>query len=356
MKRITFEVDDLFAKKFSHYCIENNTSKKSAIINLLIEKMENRGMEQFFNLNESVKGHIDFMNEENYKRLSKLKIDDKESWDMRHNLPVNRNINDYFERDETLISMIYFLNESKNKEVSIPRQLLDHDYYMRFNKKDIDYYFEPLYGIMTFPYISFNGLEELISSWSTKFWNLFIINPALMNYADGNALGLFITPLKPDLITEINGFFETLTGYKLFYLWTNDEEIKPILRNKNSLDISIWFDRLTNDEFPQMYKKIIKFWFDNEEIKCYSLKNSYFQFTHKMPYNIPFLDGITLEGPDFEMKDTITGWTSGNCNKIEFDLKAFHCIYVDGREVLFTEEMLENFKNGEFELKRIYSR
>lgn len=351
LKRITFQVDDGFAKEFSRYCVEHNKSKKSAIIDLLLKEMDKGIMEQYINLNKNIHSFVNFMDSENYKRLSKFKIEDKEPWDMRSNLPVNKNINKYFENDETLSSLIDFLNQTETKELSIPYELLDHYYYVKFNNKDIDYHFEHLYGIMTFPYIDFKRLEEIIYSWNTKFWNLYIINPALMKYQKGHGLGLFITPIYYyDAIAEYNGFFETLTGYKLFYLWTNNNEINPITQNKKAWDIQDWLKNLKDEDFPKMYKKAVEFWHSNrKKIKCNALENSYFQFTHKMPYAIPSLLVLTLQGSDFEMINKKTGWTTGKCNKIEFDLKAFKCIYVDRKEVKFTEEMLKDFKDGNFE-------
>jgi len=356
MKRITFEVDDSFAKEFSHYCLENNTTKKSAIINLLLREIDKSGMMEQYAGPMDLVWSGNFMNDSNYKRLSKLKIEDEEAWDMRENLGVNEKINNYFESDETLKSLINIFNESNKKEFSIPSRLLDHYYYVKFNNEAISYEdFEHLYGIMTFPYISFETLEEIIYSWDTNFWNLYIINPALMKYADGRGLGLFITPMNTyQVVTEYNGLFETLTGYKLFYLWTNEEKIKPIMQNKEILDDSEWFKMLTDDEFQVMFQKIVKFWFDNKEkIKCHPFENSYFEFTHRIPIEIPSFYTLLLEGTDFELVDTKTGWTSGKCNVLEFDLKAFQCIYVDHNEIIFTEEMLENFKDGTFELKMI---
>lgn len=355
MKRITFEVNDSFAKKFSDYCAENNKTKKSAIMDLLAKEMDKNMMNQYFKLNNSIYNSVHSMNSENYERLSKLKIEDSEPWNMRSNLPVNKSINKYFESDETLSSLIDFLNQSKNKELSIPYELLDHYYYVKFSNNDVNYDFEHLYGIMTFPYMNFKRLEEVIYSWDTDFWNLFIINPALMKYQKGQGLGLFITPMDYwGVIEEYNGFFETLTGYELFYLWTDIDEIKPIIRNIEPYDISDWFKILKDDDFPNMHKKIVKFWYKNKEkIKCNALENSYFQFTHKMPYDIPPLLILTLKGADFEMIDKKTGWRTGKCNKIEFDLKSFKCIYVDQKEVVFTEEMLKNFKEGSFELRML---
>lgn len=353
MKRITFEVEDTFAKKFSDYCLKNNKSKKSAIMDLLVKEMDNGRMEQYI-VNKNKYNYIQYMNDENYKRLSKLKIEDKEPWDMRNNLPVNKNINKYFENDETLSSFIDFLNQSKNKELSIPYGLLDHHYYVKFNNKDINYNFGHLYGIMTFPYMNFEILGEIISSWDTNFWNLYIINPTLMKYQEGSGIGLFITPISYYLeISEYNGFFKSLTGYELFYLWTDSDKVNPITQDKEVWDISDWLERLNDKDFPKMYKKIVQFWFDNEEIKCHSLETSYFQFTHKMPYDIPSLLMLTLKGPDFEMVNTRTGWTTGKCNEIMFDLKAFKCIDVDRKEVKFTDEMIEDFKEGNFEFKML---
>lgn len=354
MKRITFEVDDSFAKEFSHYCTDNNKSKKSVIVDLLSKEInQDKMMEQYNKLNEKIFS-FEFINKENYKRLSKFDIEDEEPWKMKYNLQVNKYINNYFDEDGTLKSLINYWNEFGIKELNIPHVFLDHYYFMKFNKKSIDYDFEDLYGIMTFPYLNFEDLNNIISSWNTSFWNLYIINPALMKYQDGSGLGLFITPLPYEPIMEHNGIFETLTGYKLFYLWSNKEFINPISQNKEPLDISIWLNKLTDNEFPNMYKKIVKFWCDNKDkIKCNGLETSYFEFTHKMPFYIPSLMGLTLEGEDFEMIDTKTGWTTGKCNRIEFDLETFKCIYVDRKEVIFSEKMIKNFKEGTFELKMI---
>lgn len=353
LKRITFEIDDLFAKKFSDYCEESNISKKSAIVNLLLKEMDTGMMKQYINTNTN-ENPIDFINEKNYERLYNLKMENDEPWDMNEYLDVNEKINYYFEKDETLTSILFFANESKIEDLSFPNGLLDHYYHVKFNNKDMNYDFEHLSGVISFPYTTFEELGEIISSWNTKFWKLYIINPALMKYAEGS-LGLFITPMSFEIaIADYNGLFETLTGYKLFYLWADKDSIKPIMQNKELKDDSEWFESLTDEEFPKMHRKIVKFWYDNKEkIKCFSLENSYFQFTHKMQHDLPPLMSLTLQGSDFEMFDTITGWTTGKCNRIEFDLKSFKCIYVDRREIVFTDRMLKNFKDGNFELKMI---
>lgn len=356
MKRITLEVDDKFAEKFSNYCLENNKTKKSVIMDLISKETNNGIMKQYDILDMDKEHSTNFINEDNYKRLSKLEIEDKEPWIMRSNLSVNKNINKYFEKDETLASINNFLQASKTKNLSFPNRILDHYYFVKFNKNHTEYDFEYLYGIMSFPYMDFESLQEIISSWNTDFWNLYIINPILMRYQKGNGLGLFITPVNYEfVIDEYNGFFETLTGYKLFYLWTNNDKIPPIIQNKKLPNISDWCNILKENEkdFPKMYQKIVKFWYNNEDIKCHALENSYYQFTHKMPYDVPFLLSLTLEGPAFKMVNTRTGWTTGKCNKLSFDLKTFKCIDVDRKEVKFTEEMLKDFKDGNFELKMI---
>lgn len=354
LKRITFEVEDLFAEKFSEYCVEKNISKKLAIINLLLKEMnKDCMMEQYSNINYENR-YIGFMNEENYERLNKIKMEDKRSWMMRKNLFANKNINHYFEKDETLSSLIELSNLAKIEDLSIPHELLDHYYFTKFNNKDMNYDFEHFYGVVSFPYMDFEELGEIISSWNTKFWNLFIINPALMKYVEGS-LGLFLTPINFDIsIAEYNGVFKTLTGYPLFYLWTNEKEIEPIRQDKKPVAIHKWFESLTDKEFPKMYKKIVKFWCDNKEkIKCYALETSYFQFTHKMPHEYPPLMLLTLEGDNFEMFNTKTKWSTGICHKLGFDLETFNCIYVNDKEIVFTKEMLNDFKDGNFELKMI---
>lgn len=362
MKRISFEADDSFAENFFKYCEENNMTKKSAIMNLIKKELNKKCMMEQYAYIVSNENYMGFINEENYKRLSKIKIKDNENWEWKKDLPdfekvyysVNERINYYFEEDSTLASLIEFSKLSKIEDLSIPHELLDHYHYMKFNNKDMKYDFDHLYGIMTFPYMDFERLSEIISSWNTKFWNLFIINPALMKYVEGS-LGLFITPINSDIsISEYNGVFKTLTGYNLFYLWTNEKKIEPIRQNKKIEDISKWFESLTDAEFPKMYKKIVRFWFDNKEkIECYALENSYFQFTHKMPHEYPPLIVLTLEGDDFEMFDTKSGWSTGKCNKLGFDLETFNCIYVNDEEIVFTKEMLQDFKDGTFELKII---
>lgn len=352
MKRITFEVDDFFAENFSKYCIENDKSKKSVITDLILKKMNDNGvMEQYENLhNDFFRNNI--MNEKNYKKLYSLDIEDEEFWTLRNNLSVNSNINNYFRQDKTLKSFIDYLDRKKIKDTSIPNALLDHDYYVKFSDKNTEYEFSYLYGVMTFPYMNFDKLKNIIYSWNTNFWNIYIINPTLMKYANGS-LGLFITPVDEFAIEQCNGFFETLTGYKLFYLWTNSEELKPIMKKNIVPDDSEWIKMLTDDEFPIMSQKIIKFWLNNDDINCYSLKNSYFAFIHNMPFIIPTVMLTTIEGKDFEMVDTVNGWTTGKCNTLEFDLKSFKCIYVNEKIIEFNEEMIQSLKEGNFELKKI---
>lgn len=309
-------------------------------------------MDQYNDIQKE-KVYLKFINEANYNILSNLTIEDEKPWNMRNNLKVNSNINNYFKRDKTLESLINIFNEKKYEEFKIADGLLDHDYCVRFKCNKKDYYnFKHIYGILTFPYMSFETLKDIISSWGTEFWNLYIINPALMKYAEGS-LGLFITPKYNGYLQEINGISETLTGYELFYLWTDDSEINPIIQNKEPDDINIWLENLSDPNFPIMYKKIVNFWFNNKEkgITSESLESSYFEFNHKMPYYPPSLMGITLKGIDFELFNPSTGWTTGKCNELSFDLASFNCIYVDHNEIVFTDKMIDEFKNGDFELK-----
>lgn len=350
MKRITIEEEEDFVDEFSKYCIENKTSKKALISKLIREEMKNEGkMKQYetLNINNQM---IPFINEKNYYRLFELPIEDEEAWIFRDNLMVNKVINTCFKEDEILSDMIFTAMDNGVKEFEIPHGLLDHDYYVKFSDDNIDYNFEEsLYGIMTFPYQNFNFLKEIIDTWDTKFWNIYVINPVLMRYASGS-LGLFITPKDNYLILDINGYIKSLTGYKLFYNWT-DKDIKPIMEDKHLMPDSFWVERLINDYAPIMCEKIIKFWLNNkEDVECGELEHSYFSYKHHMPFTITDVLLTTLKGP-IELVDTKTGWTTGVCRRLGFDIKSFKCVYVDRKIANFTEEQLEDFKNGDFELK-----
>lgn len=356
MKRITIEAEEEFVNEFSKYCIENKISKKKLITQLINKEILNKGkMKQYNGI--ITNRYRPFMNKENYERLCKLEIENNDEWNMQHNLEVNTTINTHFTTNDTLKDLL--ISDNKPKELKIPYGLLDHNYYMKFNYNKEDYKFEnQVYGIMTFPYIDFEDLKDIINTWNTEFWNIYIINPMLMRYNEGQTLGLFITPVHEEAIEIVNGFFLGETGYKLFYYWT-DKKINPITKDNSKVDINQWFKIFTDDKYPLMAQNIVKFWYENKDkLEYNSMRRCYFEFTHKLPSYFPSILNTTFnakKGYKIEMINTKTKKTIGKCKQLEFDIKAFNCVYMDHKVINFDKEMMKDFEDGNYEIKIIKS-
>ena len=338
MKRITFQVDDSFADELTRYCLTKGTSKKDLITNLLKTEMM---------LDESSKLNNNLINKENYNRLFKCEMENATSWKLRERICVNNIINQHFFKDKTLQEVHNDIQNRKIKNLQIDSALLDHIYYVNFQEKHMNT-IGYLYGIMSFPYKKFEDILLILDKWSSSYWDIYIINPILMKY--NATIGLFITPVKEEIISQYNSFIESLTGYKLFYTPTYKNTL-PIVKNTTKYEYSEWRDSLIDKDYPEMSKKIIDFWNNNEEVKCPELENHYFEYMHNLDYiNVDVLS-IIIKGKNIELTDLETGWSTGKCQSIGFDIKAFKCIDVDNKMIELTDEQLKNFKKGKFELK-----
>lgn len=300
-----------------------------------------------------------FMNQKNYERLRKLEIENKEKWYSNLNLEVNQIINYTFKIDEILEDLFTPSNNNNLKELKLPKELLNSEYFIKFNYSKDDYEFtKQVYGLITFPYINFEDLKKIINSWNTEFWNIYIINPQLMKYKQNKTLGLFITPIRQEAIGIINGYFLAETGYKLFYYWT-DKEINPIKKDNIELNKTQWFKLINDNQYPIMTNNIVNFWYDNKDKLEYNpLQKSYFEFTHKIPtYFPPIMKSkfISKDNYNIELINTRTKKSLGKCEEIEFDIINFNCIYMDNKILEFDEEMLKDFEEGNYKLKIVKS-
>ena len=155
-------------------------------------------------------------------------------------------------------------------------------------------------GVITFPYFnSWGEIHDWIKRVPQNNYSVYIINPLLINYGMG-AVGLFLTPKYRDgyVIELCDRYIIGLTGYPLFLMFSNEENVEEI----NYVDLKLSIDDFI-DEFCKSGRKnkcllkLLNFWKDNDEVSIPSVEDNYKSYMDVQPYfpynNINFLKIIS---------------------------------------------------------------
>lgn len=239
------------------------------------------------------------INEKEYDRLSNENMTNQTSWKYKNDLYVNSFINDIFDENKFLYGIAFYndydilKNDVPQKSNTTGRfldgviQYFDHYYAVSF-KDNVSQIQEPetITGIMNFPYIRWDTINEFIHN-IPKGWVVFLINPILMRYARGS-VGLFLTPKYADnyYIEECNSFIRLKTGYPLFLEYTNEENIQEIHFNKPKLSLESYVEEMKKIGNNRGLSKLLDFWADNDCVKIDSFEYSFKDYQENLPFSV----------------------------------------------------------------------
>lgn len=304
---------------------------------------------------------IQEINEKEYERLFNEKMNNQTSWILRSNLCVNSFINDIFEENRFLERIVFdreydiLKNNSSKIFIDNIREYFDHEYgvSLKNNISRIDSP-ETISGIMNFPYLNWNNVEEFIEKIPDN-WILFIINPILMRYSE-SSIGLFFTPKYCDSyhIVECNNFIQSRTGYPLFLEYTIKANVNEIKYYKPELSLENYVKEMKEWGKNKGLSKLLDFWKDNDCIKIESFENSFNDYKDNLPhsiwYNINFKD-IKSNTP-FKLINEENGEVLGPYHRFCLD-KSFKLADIDNGVVKLTDSQIDDLLEGKYDFKLI---
>lgn len=309
------------------------------------------------------------INSYEYHRLFEKNIANPVSWNIRNNLCVNSFINDIFDENMFIWRMVFDNEYDVLKNENHPKNRLDankcigklelsdfdHDYGVSF-KKGISQIDAPeiITGIMNFPYKSWNWISDFISR-VPDGWEVFIINPILMRYAEGS-IGLFLTPsyCKNAYIDECNGFIQSRTGYELFFRYSDEENVPEIHFNKPDLSLENYVRFMKKCGKNKGLSKLLDFWADNDCINVDSFESSFRDYQDNLPHliwhDINFKE-IKSTVP-FNLVHKETGELLGPFYKFSLD-KSFKLADTDNGVLELSQKQVDDLIEGKYDFDLI---
>lgn len=296
------------------------------------------------------------INENEYNRLFNEEIDNETSWKFKSNLYVNSFINDIFEENKFLYAIIFdeeYDILKNNRFLDELGKYFDHFYAVSL-KENVSRIEQPevITGIMDFPYIEWNTINQFINK-LPKGWKLFIINPILMHYAE-SSVGLFLTPKYADdlFINECNSFIKIKTGYPLFLEYTTKENVPEIHFNKPELTLENYVKSMKKYGKNKGLSKLLDFWVNNDCVKVHSFEYSFKDYQENLPYSvwhdINFKE-IKSATP-FKLVHEETGETLGPFHKFTLD-KSFKLADTNNGVLQLNDSQIEDLIEGKYDFK-----
>ena len=296
------------------------------------------------------------INENEYNRLFYEEIDNETSWKFKSNLYVNSFINDIFEENKFLYTIIFdeeYDILKNNRFLDELGKYFDHFYAVSL-KENVSRIEQPevITGIMDFPYIEWNTINQFINK-LPKGWKLFIINPILMHYAE-SSVGLFLTPKYADdlFINECNSFIKIKTGYPLFLEYTTKENVPEIHFNKPELTLENYVKSMKKYGKNKGLSKLLDFWVNNDCVKVHSFEYSFKDYQENLPYSvwhdINFKE-IKSATP-FKLVHEETGETLGPFHKFTLD-KSFKLADTNNGVLQLNDSQIEDLIEGKYDFK-----
>ena len=300
------------------------------------------------------------INEIEYNRLFNEKIDNETSWKFKSNLYVNSFINDIFEENKFLHAIIFdseydILKNDSNKGFLDGLIHFDH-YYSVSLKENISRIEQPevITGIMNFPYIHWSAINEIINELPVE-WEILIINPVLMRYAEGS-IGLFVTPKYADnlFIDECNSFIKLKTGYPLFLEYTTKENVPKIEFNKPELTLESYVEDMKNYGKNKGLIKLLDFWADNDCVSVASFEYSFKDYMENLPFsvwhdiNFKEIKSYT----QFELIHEETREILGPFHKFALD-KSFKLADTDNGVLKLSDNQINDLIEGKYDFKLV---
>ena len=299
------------------------------------------------------------INKIEYNRLFNEKIDNKTSWKFKSNLDVNSFINDVFEENKFLHAIVFdsdydILKNDSNKGF-FERLPFDHYYSVSF-KESVSRIeqSEVITGIMNFPYIDWSAINKFIDELPEE-WEILIINPILMRYAEGS-VGLFVTPRYADnlFIDECNSFIKLKTGYPLFLEYANNEFVPQIHFDKPDLTLESYVEEMKKYGKNRGLSKLLDFWANNDCVTVTSFEYNFKDYKDNLPFSVWHnidLKEIKSYVP-FKLVHEETGEILGPFNKFNLD-KIFKLADTDKGVLQLNDLQIEDLIEGNYDFKLI---
>lgn len=299
------------------------------------------------------------INEKEYERLFNEEIVNRTSWKFKSNLYVNSFINDVFEENKFLNAIVFdrgydiLKNDSNNGFLDgLP---FDHYYSVSF-KESVSRIEQPeaITGIMNFPYIAWSTINKFIDKIQVG-WEILIINPILMRYAEGS-VGLFVTPRYADnlFIDECNSFIKLKTGYPLFLEYTNNEFVPQIHFDKPELTLESYVEEMKKYGKNRGLSKLLDFWHDNDCVKVESFEYSFNDYKDNLPFSVwrdINFKQIKSSTP-FVLFHEETGEILGPFNKFALD-KSFKLADTNNGVLKLSDAQIDDLIEGKYDFKLI---
>lgn len=299
------------------------------------------------------------INKKEYERLFNEKIDNKTSWKFKSNLYVNSFINDVFDENKFLNAIVFdneydILKNDSNKGLlgGLP---FDHYYSVSF-RESVSRIEQPevITGIMNFPYIVWNTIPKFIDELPVG-WEILIINPILMRYAEGS-IGLFVTPRYADnlFIDECNSFIKLKTGYPLFLEYSNKEFVPQIHFDKPELTLEGYVEEMKKYGKNRGLSKLLDFWYDNDCVTVNSFEYSFRDYKDNLPFSV--WNDINFKQiksfTPFELVHEETGEILGPFNKFALD-KSFKLADTNNGVLKLSDAQIDDLIEGKYDFKLI---
>lgn len=305
------------------------------------------------------------INETEYKRLFDKEMDNPTSWFLRSNLCADSFVNTLFEENMFLWRIVFdeeydiLKNENHlntNKGIgNLEMSDFDYEYAVTFKKgiSQIDAP-ETISGIMNFPYISWEGINDFISK-VPDGWVIFIINPMLMRYAEGS-VGLFLTPkyCKNAYIDECNNFVQSKTGYPLFLQYSNNEFVDKIVFDKPELTLENYVKFMKKYGKNRGLSKLLDFWAENDCVRVRSFESTFKDYQDNLPHliwhDINFKEIKSFQ--KFNLVHEDTGEVLGPFNKFTLD-KSFKLADTDNGVFKLSDNQISDLLEGKYDFTLI---
>lgn len=298
-----------------------------------------------------------YVNKEEYYKLCNMDVIDKVPWSMR-NMIVNKCVEECFQHNEWLGKLLFDTGYKSLVGGNLLEKYnifdLDHSQSIVFKNDDtMVKYQSTVTGLLCFPYIEWEYVKEWVNK-APEGWNVYVINPCLMNYLNYACIGLFLTPSYYDDdygISSCNNYFISQTGYPLF-LKPTDKKV-PVL---NKIDTGRSVATFIKDVYKEYdsndsLKEVMEFVFNNDCVSCHWLEDalqkylelqSYTIMNHNMDY-YPISSTIP-----FKLVHEDNDEYFGYFNKFSLDSR-YNAMDVDDNVTIdLTDEQVTDLLNGKY--------
>lgn len=295
-----------------------------------------------------------FINESEYNRLYAEKMFNPLIWELQPvDILIDKFVNRVFENNRFLFEIFFFSEYNiLNYNSRMSNINFEHTCCIKFKSGFLDIEgFETVTGIVTFPYINWNIINDYISDLPSG-WSLFVINPCLIKYNPGS-IGIFLTPTyaKNIFIDEFNNFIKSKTGYPLFLKYTNNQNISKIIFEKPDLSLKNFIKEMKKHGNRSL-EKLLDFWADNKCVDVSSFEYAYDNYKNNLSY--PIWEDIDLKNisssVSFKIVHENNSEISGIFKKFSLD-KAFHLAYVDQGVLKLTDSQINDLIDGKYDFK-----